>query len=177
LAKLSGFSPIITTASLKHSEYLESLGATHVVDRNLPSSELTERIGEITSASIEVIYDAVSTAETQKLGYKLLAEGGQLVVVLDPAVHQVKGKGIRSVAGVFTLPHTRDLGVQLYSTLHELLVLGFLKPNRLEILSGGLRGIVKGLERLKADQVSGVKLISRPQETVEISSEDTSLTF
>ncbi|KAG8213339.1 chaperonin 10-like protein [Butyriboletus roseoflavus] len=29
LAKMSGFSPIITTAALKHTEYLKGLGATH----------------------------------------------------------------------------------------------------------------------------------------------------
>jgi NADPH:quinone reductase-like Zn-dependent oxidoreductase len=33
LAKLSGFSPIITTSSKKHTDFLKSLGATHVVDR------------------------------------------------------------------------------------------------------------------------------------------------
>ncbi|HEV7737525.1 MAG TPA: hypothetical protein VGO47_09170, partial [Chlamydiales bacterium] len=33
LAKLSGFSPIATTASTHHTDYLKSLGATHVIDR------------------------------------------------------------------------------------------------------------------------------------------------
>jgi hypothetical protein len=38
------------------------------------------------------------------------------------------------------------------------------QPNRVEVLPGGLGGIVDGLERLGNKQVSGVKLIVRPQE-------------
>ena len=32
LARLSGFSPIIVTASLSNEEYLKGLGATHVIN-------------------------------------------------------------------------------------------------------------------------------------------------
>ena len=39
------------------------------------------------------------------------------------------------------------------------------QPNRVELLSGGLAGVAGGLERLKSDQVSGVKLVVRPQDT------------
>jgi hypothetical protein len=35
-----------------------------------------------------------------------------------------------------------------------------------EVLPGGLAGIVGGLERMAADSVSGKKLVARPQETV-----------
>jgi hypothetical protein len=34
-----------------------------------------------------------------------------------------------------------------------------------EVLSGGLAGIVDGLEQMKEDKVSGKKLIVRPHET------------
>ena len=40
LAKLSGFSPIITTSSLAHADYLKSLGATYVLDRNAPLTSI-----------------------------------------------------------------------------------------------------------------------------------------
>ena len=49
LAKLSGFSPIITTASLKNTDFLKSLGATHVIDRN---ADLPSSVKAITSDSI-----------------------------------------------------------------------------------------------------------------------------
>ena len=48
LAKLSGFLPIITTASLKHAESLKCLGATHVIDRNICYSALASEIASIT---------------------------------------------------------------------------------------------------------------------------------
>ena len=38
------------------------------------------------------------------------------------------------------------------------------QPNRVEISPGGLNGIVDGLERLRHNQVSGVKLVAHPQE-------------
>ena len=34
------------------------------------------------------------------------------------------------------------------------------------MVPGGLNGVQKGLDRLKANQVSGVKLVVHPQETV-----------
>lgn len=42
----------------------------------------------------------------------------------------------------------------------------FEQPNRVEILPDGLNGIVDGLARLRAEKVSGIKLIAHPQETV-----------
>ena len=47
-AKLSGFSPIITTASKHNETYLKSLGATHVIDRSIPLSELPQAVKAIT---------------------------------------------------------------------------------------------------------------------------------
>ncbi|KAG5643970.1 hypothetical protein DXG03_009321 [Asterophora parasitica] len=165
LAKLSGFSPIITTASLKHNEYLKSLGATHVLNRDLPHKELASEVSTITSTPIKLVYDAVSLPDTQQSAYSLLADGGDLVLVLREVIEPVEGKRIINAFGVFTLPHSRELGVQLYGKLTELLEEGSIKANRVEVIPDGLNGVVAGLERLKSDQVSGTKLIAHPQET------------
>lgn len=45
-------------------------------------------------------------------------------------------------------------------------VLYSIQPNEIEVVPGGLAGIVGGLERLKQNKVSGKKLVVRPQETV-----------
>ena len=37
---MNSFSPIIATSSLKHADFLKSLGATHVLDRALPAPVL-----------------------------------------------------------------------------------------------------------------------------------------
>lgn len=86
LAKLSGFNPIIATASLKNTEFLKSLGATHVLDRNLSAQALKAEIEKITTKPIKYVYDAISLPETQKTGLELLATGGQLMLVLPPQV-------------------------------------------------------------------------------------------
>lgn len=86
LAKLSGFSPIITTAS-PHSENLfKSLGATHVIDRRAPSEQLQATIFPMLSSPLLHVYDAISLWETQRIGYDMLAPGGSIIVVLDRAI-------------------------------------------------------------------------------------------
>src|SRR4051812_26511506 len=87
LAHLSGFFPIITTASEKHTEFLTSLGASHVLSRSLSTSDLQISINSITSGKpIRTLYDAISTEDTQNLGATLLAPGGTLVIVLPQVV-------------------------------------------------------------------------------------------
>lgn len=166
-ARLSGFSPIIATASLKHGQHLKSLGATHILDRHLDAGALGVQITAIAQGIVEVVFDAVSLADTQRLGYDILAAVGHLTLVL-PKVEQIKevdGKSIATVFGTWTLPYSRELGVHLYSKLTEFLDSGAIKPTRVEVIPSGLHGVVGGLERLKADQVSGMKLVVRPQET------------
>ncbi|KAG6901425.1 hypothetical protein C0995_012136 [Termitomyces sp. Mi166 len=169
-AKLSGFSPILTTASVKHESFLKSLGATHVLDRNLPTAELDAEVCKITTKPIEFVYDAVSLPDTQATGYSILANGGTLVLVLPSAITAVDGKNVHTCLGIWTFPHTKDLGEQFYASLTKMLETGDIKvsrfnPNRVEVVPGGLGGIVGALERLKLDHVSGVKLVIHPQET------------
>lgn len=83
---MSGFSPIITTAALKHTEYLKGLGATHVIDRYLPFSGLQQGVARITSAPINVIYDTVSIRETQEGAWALLGPQGRLVLTLPSVI-------------------------------------------------------------------------------------------
>lgn len=42
---------------------------------------------------------------------------------------------------------------------------GTSQTNNVEVLPNGLAGIPAGLARMEADQVSGLKLVARPQET------------
>ncbi|EPQ52564.1 GroES-like protein [Gloeophyllum trabeum ATCC 11539] len=166
LAKLSGFSPIIVTASPKHTQFLNSLGANHVLDRNAPLTALESSVAPLLTSQLEVVYDAVSFADTQQAGYDLLAPSGTIVLVLDSQIKDKSlGKKQVHVMGNVHVPAARKTGVSLYSKLTSLLESGELKPNRVEVLPNGLAGIPDGLKRMENDQVSGVKLIARPQET------------
>ncbi|KAG6812676.1 hypothetical protein H0H92_001434 [Tricholoma furcatifolium] len=168
LAKLSGFSPIVVTASPKNTEHLKSIGATHVIDRNASPAAQAEEIRKIIPGPIDIVYDSVSFPETQKLGYSLIADAGFLILVLPPTegVKTTAEKTVINFQGFWSLPHTRPLGIQFYSKFTELLDQGLIKPNRYEVVPGGLNGVSKGLERLKANEVSGTKLVIRVRETV-----------
>ncbi|KAI1797058.1 GroES-like protein [Ganoderma leucocontextum] len=170
-ARLSKFSPIIATASPHNTELLKSLGATHVLDRSLAPAALAAEVAKLTAGtSVDVVYDAISHADTQTLGYELLAPGGALVTTLatDIPEDKLKAGGDKKVVNVFGSVHhpdNRDFGVELYSRLTELLRTGAIVPNTVEVVPGGLAGIAEGLEKLKENKVSGKKLIARPQET------------
>ncbi|QRV84260.1 Zinc-binding dehydrogenase [Ceratobasidium sp. AG-Ba] len=49
LARIAGFSPIVTTASAQHADFLKSLGATHVFDRNVDSKTVQEAFSGLVS--------------------------------------------------------------------------------------------------------------------------------
>ncbi|KAL5525561.1 hypothetical protein ACEPAG_6897 [Sanghuangporus baumii] len=167
LAKLSGFSPIITTASVNNKDLLLSLGATHVIDRR--ASDVPAKITEaLNNAPVKLIFDAVSDKSTQNQAWDLLASGGQLVLVLAEEVdkEKYKDKIIVAVQGTSHYPPGRALVVSLLGKLTKLLEDGVIKPNHIEVLPGGLIGIPEGLERIKSGSVSAKKLIVHPQETV-----------
>ncbi|KAH9894859.1 GroES-like protein [Cubamyces lactineus] len=171
MAKLSGFSPIITTASLHNETLLRSLGASHVLDRSLPPAEIKNEILKITKGKpIDLVYDAISLADTEPLAYDVLAPGGVLVIVLPdviPAEFKKEGdnKKVVLAMGNVHMPQNRKVGADLYAHLTEWLRTGKVVPNRIELLPNGLAGIPAGLERLENNKVSGTKLIVRPQET------------
>jgi len=167
LAKLSGFSPIITTASPHNAAYLESLGATHVLDRSLDAATLQKEVKAITEKPFEVVYDCVGLADTQKVGYEVLAANGTLILVLPSSLGETSdGKQVKDTVGSPFVPGNEEIGTGLYANLESYLDSGAIRPNRVEILPGGLGGIVEGLDRLRENKVSGAKLVVRPQETL-----------
>ena len=110
LAKLSGFSPIITTASLKHAEALKSLGATYVIDRNISSSALASEVASITqNAPLKYAVDSISLADTQQAAYDLLSPGGQLAVFLPITAKTTEEKRIIFATGFINYPPNVEL--------------------------------------------------------------------
>ncbi|KAF8551071.1 medium-chain dehydrogenase/reductase like protein [Imleria badia] len=169
LAGLSGFSPIITTASLHNQDMLLSLGATHVLGRNLSNAALIKRVRQLVCVPLAYIFDAVSVKETQQTAYTLLAPGGTLVVVSPPQVGEDDDgsrKNVFFVIGSFHPLPNRALGAKFAIALTRWLEEGKIKPNHVEVLPGGLNGVVPGLKRLAAG-VSATKLIVRPPETTD----------
>lgn len=166
--KLSGFSPIIATASSSNESYLKSLGATHVIDRSIPLSSLGSEIAKITSAPVLYAYDSISYKDTQEAAYDVLAPSGTLILVTDNVIDDDKRSGDKTIINVFgsTYPESnRPVAVSLYSKLTELIVAGDIKPHHVEVLPDGLNGVQAGLDKLKNGGVHASKLVVRPQDT------------
>lgn len=104
LARLSGFSPIITTASPAHQDELKALGATNVIDRHLGRDEFTAALQKITQQPIGIVYDTISLPTTQQTAWSVVARGGTLVLTLQPVVKEEEGKG-RTVIATYGNPH------------------------------------------------------------------------
>ncbi|KAA1476196.1 GroES-like protein [Dentipellis sp. KUC8613] len=176
LLKLSGFNPIISTASAHNFDYVKAAGATHVIDYHVtPYPSLPAIVAQITSDPISIVYDAISSDDSQRAGWEILAPKGVIAVVsgvVKPVVvgkageDAEDGKHVAAVRGNVDLV-TKDVefGNKMYASLTGLLEGGGLKPCRVELLSGGLTAVEGGLERIVKKEVSGVKLVVRPQET------------
>ncbi|KAH9898242.1 GroES-like protein [Cubamyces lactineus] len=168
LARLSGFAPIITTASLHNSDLLKSFGATHVIDRTLSPEIVAQQAREIAGGPIDLVYDAISVTDTLAAAYQAASSQGDLVVVLPepiPGADANSQKKVYLAHGLFHAPINYAIGKSLLAKLPGLLERGEIKPNRYELLPGGLRGVDAGLLRLRNNQVSAVKLVVRPQDT------------
>ena len=132
VARLSGFSPIITTASPHNTDFLLSIGATHVLDRKLSASALAAEVKKITSKPIKYIYEAISIKETQNAAYDILAPGGKIVIVTQDLIDKEKltpDKQIVCVSGNVWFEDSREIGVSLYKILPKLLEDGDIKVN------------------------------------------------
>ncbi|KAI0649876.1 GroES-like protein [Trametes meyenii] len=173
LARLAGHSPIITTASPHNAQLLISLGATHVLDRARSNADILAELPTLTGGKpLEYVLVAVAAPSALRLGRDALAPGGALATV-TPGAHLIPedvanpgdGKRVGYVYGSARLPYTRETGVAMFRAITEWLEKGLLKPNPVEVLPNGLAGIEGGLSRMRANQISGTKLVARPQET------------
>lgn len=108
---------------MHNTEFLLSLGATHVLDRKLSSERLSEEVRKITTEPLGVIFDAISLPDTQLAAYDLLAPGGTLVLVLFPAIpkeHLRPDKRLAKAFGQANYPEVnRIAAAKLYSKLTD----------------------------------------------------------
>ena len=136
---MAGFSPIITTASLRNTPLLESLGATNVLDRTLSPTETFSAIASILGTTpLEFVYDAISLPGTQAMAYEALSPGGKLIIVLHDRIPQElkkegDGKTIAHVFGSTFMPDNRKCGEAMMSHLNEGLSTGVIKVRKSEI--------------------------------------------
>jgi hypothetical protein len=108
---------------------LTSLGATHVIDRNLGTSSLLNAIKQVLpDDSTSFLFDTVSSPDTLTIGFELLAIGGQMIYVIPNAVIQPKdGQEAILVNGNPHFPVNKEMATALYENLGQLLGNGDIK--------------------------------------------------
>ncbi|CAE6465719.1 unnamed protein product [Rhizoctonia solani] len=167
LARIAGFSPIVTTASSQHAEFLKSLGATHVFDRNAD----VRTLHSVFSTPVALVFDTVSEEGTQLLAFDVLTApspvSGARLIVLLPQVDSFKKKNSGDKIAVDEVDGgsegLKDVIVPFWQKIGQWVEGGELVPNRVQLVNGGLAGIPGALD-LSRKGVSGVKLVVRPQE-------------
>ncbi|KAJ6172203.1 GroES-like protein [Penicillium chermesinum] len=173
-ARLSGFERIITNASPAHHEFLKSLGAHVVLDRNSSSA------GDFHAASgdlpLSYVYDAIASKDTQALGVEIAHLSGvahRVVVVQgvdsDAAklgeskqrkisVAQIMGLGSSPALRHLSEPFVRHIGGE-----DGYIAKGLFVPNRVRLVAGGIAAVEEAL-KLNKNGVSGEKVVFRPND-------------
>ncbi|KAI0029093.1 GroES-like protein [Vararia minispora EC-137] len=172
LAKLSGFDPIITTASKHNFDYCRAAGATHCIDYHATAYEqLPAAVAAITDKPLGFVYNAIALSkESQDAAWAILAPNGTLAVTAPPLVGKANdvaedGKRVAWMsASVHVGPH-QDMAKRMYGALTGMIERGDIQPNNVELVHGGLAGIPDALSCLEEGKISGVKLVARIADT------------
>ena len=122
---------------MHNTDYLQSLGATHVLDRRLSKDALKERIAQICDGTpLLYAFDAISIEDTQRAAYDSLAPGGKFTEVslqCLPRHDPETGKRVLHAWGSFevTTPGVREFGHRFMRELTGWLAEGKIKVWRI----------------------------------------------
>ncbi|CAE6486631.1 unnamed protein product, partial [Rhizoctonia solani] len=167
LARIAGFSPIITTTSVQHVDLLKSLGATHVFDRNVDAKTIQSAL----PTPVSLVLDSISVASTRSLAFDVLTipspvPGAHLALVL-PLIDPIKEKNVDNkvtVHQIYGSSHRfRYLAVPFWQNVGQWMKDGKFVPNRVQVVKGGLAALPEALD-LSRKGVSGMKIVIHPQE-------------
>ncbi|OCK73912.1 GroES-like protein [Lepidopterella palustris CBS 459.81] len=186
ILKYYGYQNLITTASKRHHDYLESIGATSVFDYN--DSNVTKAILETVSQkssgpSIPFIFDCIGSKDGSLAPIAKVAQRGAKVAVLLPVI--VKDS-TESTAPEYSMDvhgsaewedgvHTSGVRTHFYLDngffrenlqpiiMPTLLRDGVVAPNKQRIIEGTtlLERAQKAMDALRRKEVSGERLVWR----------------
>ncbi|KAF5387572.1 hypothetical protein D9757_006588 [Collybiopsis confluens] len=160
LLKILKFKHIITNSAEEHFDYLRSLGATDLIDRNKVTDEdLPKVVESFAGGKVDAAIDAVGTSATQTAALACLKDGKHLGTVLFVEREVPKNKSLAMIWGSTWLDSNREFGKAQWPKLERLFESGTLKPCRLIELTGGLSAIGGGIEDLKNNKYPGQKIV------------------
>lgn len=176
-AKLSGCSPVLTTCSPRNFELVKQLGADQVFDYKEPG--VGKRIREAAGDALAHVFDCISLPASVAICAEAFgSRGGKYSALLyidgfpreDVEVevtmaYTAFGQEYRQNDKVTPAkPQDLEYAARFWKVAGELLAQGKIKPHPAEVREGGLEGILDGLEDMKQDKVSGVKLVYKVQD-------------
>ena len=187
-AKLAGYK-VLTTCSPRNNDFVKSLGADAVYDYKDP--ECGSKINKDTNDKLKLVWDTISLEGSAKICAEALssdtsgAKYGSILPVKLPK------EGVETTmtfmytifndpfekAGRQTpaVPEDFEFAKKFFSITENLLSEGKLKTHPEKVGSDGLEGALHGMEDLKNDKVSGVKLAYRIRGTPANSSTEVEL--
>jgi NADPH:quinone reductase-like Zn-dependent oxidoreductase len=176
-AKLSGCT-VVTTSSSHNFDYLKSLGADATFDYKSPT--VIEDIKRFTKGQLRHALDCIANPDTAKIAVGAMSDdGGQYTTlqgVEDDVVKKINPKvsnrltlAYTSIGESFTKfgsetpadPEDYEFSKEFWELTRQLLTSGKLKAARTTINKGGSgwQGVVKGLDDVKNNRISGGKLV------------------
>lgn len=179
LLRLSGLEPI-TTCSPHNMNLVRSYGATAVFDYSALDTALAIR--ELTGGRLSHVLDCIADRESISCSYKAIGRVGGRYAGLERFPDEVRtivaqrravkpefvmgleafGKRVE-LPGEYGRPASKErhqIVVRYFRMFQRLLNEGKLKPHPIQVIPGGLAGIVDGIQLLQKGVVSGKKLVA-----------------
>ena len=152
------------------------MGAVKTFDYNSPSCGLWIR--QYTGNSLGYVLDCITTADTMQMCYEAIGAAGGRYISLDPPPVRIKysrrdiyadtvlaltlfGEFIRlpGYSSKRGAAGDRQIGARFSLIAQDLLNRGLLKPPALEIKTGGLEALGRGIDDVRKGRVKGRKLV------------------
>ncbi|KAK4199540.1 chaperonin 10-like protein [Triangularia verruculosa] len=176
LLKHAGLRPI-ASCSPSNFALVERFGAEKAFDYRSPTA--AQEIKEYTGNELAYALDCVTQADTTKLCYESIGRAGGRYVSLEPfreTVAQTRALTIspswvmvlsifgRKVAlegeyGREAQPEDRKFGAEAFSAVQSLLDRGKIQPHPIKVMHGGWEGVIKGVDIIRTQALSGQKLV------------------
>jgi len=177
-AKLSGLE-VITTCSERNFSYVKSLGADAAFDYNSPSCGADIR--KHTNNKLFYAFDCISEKNSPQICAEALSSSSSTQKPIYSTLLKTEMPrddvqmrhtiGYTVVGEAFTMgpngpefpakPEDFEFGKKFWKLATDLLEKRKYKVHQIELRSGGLEGVLKGLDDLKDGRVSGKKLVYR----------------
>lgn len=169
-AKLSGYT-VLTTCSPHHFDLVKDLGADIVFDYKDPNS--ASEIRKYTQDNLRLVLDTTSIGSSaQFCDMAISTQGGEYSALLDIGIERenVNDRWTLAYTAIgedFTFgktpmaakPEDKKFASNFMGIAERLLADGKVKVHKPKVCSGGLKGVLNGLQLLREDRVSGEKLV------------------